>query len=105
MPVGGQFGQINNNGSNLGGNGGSAAGTGYAGDYYNRHNNESLPTSPSLNTGSMNVQNSNLTQGCGDSSQMNNVQEMVPTDAAGQAGDAGQAASGAGDAGSIGSSK
>lgn len=59
----------------------------------------------------MNLQNSSIPQGC-DGSQMNNVQEMVPTDAAGQAGDAGSAASGAGDAtsgaaggGSAGSSK
>lgn len=101
VPVGGQFGQISNNGTNLGGNGGSLPGGGYPGEYYSHHNNESMPTSPSVNSGSMDLENSNLPQTC-DCSQVTNVQEMVPTDAS-SAGDA--APSGAGDAGSSGSTK
>lgn len=120
IPVGGQFGQINNNGTNIGGlsnRTGSAPGGGYAGEYYSHHSNESLPTSPSLSSGSLDVQNTNISRPC-DCNQMTNVQEMVPTDAssAGQgagapevpsapgAGDV-PSAPGAGDAGSAGSSK
>lgn len=53
-------------------------GSGYAGEYYDNHSNETSPTSPSVSGGSMNVQNSSLP--AGDCSQINNVQETVPTD-------------------------
>lgn len=70
---------------------GSLPGGGYAGDYYGRHSNESMPTSPSLSSGSVNLQNTSMPQTC-DCNQINNVQEMVPTDAS----QAGQQAPGQG---------
>lgn len=93
IPIGGQFGEINNNGSSGdSGSGGlqpygelsnrtsSMPGSGYAGEYYGNHSNETAPTSPSLSGGSMNIQNSSLPTSSCDCSQINNVQEMVPTD-------------------------
>lgn len=100
IPIGGQLGEINNNGSSLGeGSGGvqpygelsnrtsSTPGSGYAGDYYANHSNETAPTSPSLSGGSMDIQNTTLPNSSCDCSQINNVQEMVPTDQAPAAGE------------------
>lgn len=58
----------------------SVPGSGYGGEYYGNHSNETAPTSPSMSGGSLNIQNSTLPSSSCDCSQVNNVQEMVPSD-------------------------
>lgn len=55
-------------------------GSGYAGEYYGNHSNETAPTSPSMNSGSM--QNASLPTSTCDCSQISNVQEAVPSNQA-----------------------
>lgn len=94
-PIGTQIGDINNNGTNVGGGGASlqpygelsnrtdsVPGSGYAGEYYSHHANETAPTSPSFSSGQINIQDSSLPTSSCDCNQIGNVQEMVPTDAA-----------------------
>ncbi|XP_055313354.1 uncharacterized protein LOC129574851 [Sitodiplosis mosellana] len=69
-------GGVNNQTSNI-------PGSGYGGEYYNNHSNETAPTSPSMSGSQVSgAQNStsNLTNNC-DCNNVQNVQEMAPTDA------------------------
>lgn len=58
---------------------GTLPGSGYGGEYYSHHSNDSTPTSPSYSSGSLNVQNSTLPPSSCDCSQISNVQEVQPT--------------------------
>lgn len=57
----------------------SYPGVGYPGGYYDRHNNETLPTSPSAPSvgGGMNLANSTVPSGC-DCQQMENLNNPTP---------------------------
>lgn len=61
----------------------SMPGSGYPGDYMSAHSNNSAPTSPPINSGSVDVQNSTLGATNCDCEQLSNVQEQVPSDQAG----------------------
>lgn len=57
-------------------------GSGYGGEYYANHSNETAPTSPSVSGGSANIQEASLpSTGC-DSSQIDNAQDMAPANPA-----------------------
>lgn len=58
----------------------SMPGSGYPDQYATAHTNDSAPTSPPMNTGSLNVQNTNVTSGNCDCNQLTNAQEQVPSD-------------------------
>lgn len=93
--IGAQFGQINNNGtgggdaspsSNFGESSSSFPGAGYPNEYYSHHSNEPSPTSPSYNSGSVDMQNStsNLTSTTCDCNQIGTNVEETQTNAPAQ---------------------
>ncbi|XP_031621803.1 uncharacterized protein LOC116339868 [Contarinia nasturtii] len=84
-------GGINNSSSNV-------PGSGYAGEYYGNHSNETAPTSPSMSGSQLSgAQNStsDLGNNC-DCNNIQNVQEMAPTDNPSSGGDGDSPAGGEG---------
>lgn len=79
------FGGMNSSSVGSGGVSNSSSnvpGSGYAGDYYGNHSNETAPTSPSVSGGSLNgAQNSTMPSNTCDCNNVGNVQEMAPTNA------------------------
>lgn len=82
--IGAQFGSISNNGTggDVNNQTSNVPGQGYPGEYYSHHSNESSPTSPSMSSSEVDIQNSNLTTSNCDCNQISDVQEMTPTNSA-----------------------
>lgn len=76
----------------------SVPGSGYPGEYYAGHSNETAPTSPTMNAGSVDVQNSSLPTSTCDSGQMDNLSQTAggsPAEASGASGVPGTDSAGA----------